>query len=142
MSFSDHGPGGHLHITRAIVILTSLLSTSLLAQDADSDRLRVLTKSLPQLRLDRVELKTIPSRTFEGISAVSVDSHGNIYVLHRPATGDPVVVLDPKGRVLRSWGAGMFRLPHGIRVDPAGNVWTVDAHTSMVQVYGARPEAP
>ncbi len=95
----------------------------------------MLTKSLPQLRVDRVELKTISSRRFEGISAVSVDSHGNIYVLHRPVTGDPVVVLDPQGRVLRSWGAGMFKIPHGIRVDPAGNVWTVDAHTSIVYKF-------
>lgn len=133
--FSDPLVGGHLHFTRAIVILTSLFSTSVLAQDADSDRLRALTKSLPQLRFDRVELKTIPSRTFEGISAVTVDGHGNIYVLHRPVNGDPVIVLDSRGHVLRSWGAGMFTIPHGIRVDPAGNVWTVDAHTSMVYKF-------
>lgn len=28
------------------------------------------------------------------ISAVSVDRDGNLYVLHRPESGDPVVVLD------------------------------------------------
>lgn len=127
--------GGHLHITRAVVILMSLLSTPLPAQDATSDRLRMLTKSVPQLRLDRVELKTIPPRTFEGISAVTTDAQGNIYVLHRPVNGDPVVVLDSQGRVLRSWGAGMFTIPHAIRVDPAGDVWTVDAHTSMVYKF-------
>jgi len=135
--FSDPRLGGHLYTSRAIVILASLLCTSLHAQDPDSERLRVLTKSAPPLRLDRVELHTAPSRTFEGISAVSLDRRGNIYILHRPVHGDPVVVLDPQGRVVRSWGAGMFTIPHGIRVDPAGNVWTVDAHTSMVYKFTA-----
>ena len=32
----------------------------------------------------------------------------------------------------------MFKIPHGIRVDLAGNVWTLDAHTSMV--YKFTPE--
>ena len=32
----------------------------------------------------------------------------------------------------------MFKIPHGIRLDPEGNVWTVDAHTSMV--YKFTPE--
>jgi hypothetical protein len=36
------------------------------------------------------------------ISAVSVDRAGNLYVLHRPDNGDPVVVLDPMGRFVRS----------------------------------------
>jgi DNA-binding beta-propeller fold protein YncE len=29
----------------------------------------------------------------------------------------------------------MFTIPHGIRLDPEGNVWTVDAHTSMVYKF-------
>ena len=102
------------------------------AQDPGADLLRRLTKPLPLLRVDRVELKPIPSLTFEGISAIATDAQGNIFVLHRPIDGDPIVVLDPKGRVLRSWGKGMFKIPHGIRLDPAGNVWTVDANTSLV----------
>jgi len=36
---------------------------------------------------------------------------------------------------LRSWGEGMFTIPHGIRVDRQGNVWTVDAHTSMIYKF-------
>jgi hypothetical protein len=32
----------------------------------------------------------------------------------------------------------LFTTPHGIRIDPAGHVWTVDAHTSMV--YKFTPE--
>ena len=119
-------------MTRSIVLLLSLSAMPVLAQDPGADLLRSLTKPLPLLRVDRVELKAIPSLTFEGISAVATDAQGNIFVLHRPMAGDPIVVLDPKGRVLRSWGKGMFKIPHGIRLDPAGNVWTVDASTSLV----------
>ena len=108
------------------------------AQDLDSDALRKLTDAAPRLLFERVELKVSPPLTLEGISAVAADKSGNLYVLHRPKDGDPVVVLDPSGRQLRSWGRGMFKIPHGIRVDPSGNVWTVDAHTSMV--YKFSPE--
>lgn len=107
----------------------------LLAQDPDSDRLRDHTKRAPTLTVQRIELTVTPSMTFEGISAVSADKRGNLYVLHRPADGDPVVVLDPRGNILHSWGKGMFGIPHSIRVDPDGNVWTVDARTSMVYKF-------
>src|SRR5271166_2515229 len=67
-------------------------------------------------------------------SAAAADKRGNICVIHRPedANVDPIVVLDSKGNLLRSWGKGMYAIPHGIRIDPAGNVWTVDAHTSII----------
>ena len=34
--------------------------------------------------------------------------------------------------VLRSWGKGLYKTPHSIRIDPQGNVWTVDAESSVV----------
>ncbi len=40
---------------------------------------------------------------------------------------DPILQLDLSGRVLRSFGAGMFDWPHGMFVDPSGNVWVADA---------------
>ena len=123
-----------------ILLLLCVIGAPLLGQDSDSERLRSLTKPLPRLPVNRIELKASPSLTFEGISAVTADKQGNIYVLHRPMDGDPVVVLDPQGRVLRSWGKGMFKIPHGIRVDPAGNVWTVDANTSMVYKFSSQGE--
>jgi len=110
------------------------LGAPLQAQDPDSDRLRASTRALPELPAERRELKA----DFAGTSAIATDAQGMIYVLDRPADGDPVIVLDRSGKVLRSWGKGMFVIPHGIRIDPAGNVWTVDAHTSMV--YKFSPE--
>lgn len=119
------------------LLIFSIIAT-LQAQDTDSDRLRALTKTVPQLSLERIDVKVNPPLALEGISAVTADQRGNIYVIHRPATGDPVVVLDRSGKLIRSWGKGMYKTPHGIRIDSSGNVWTVDANTSMV--YKFTPE--
>ncbi len=104
-------------------------------QQADSDALRALTKATPVLQMDRVELH--PAVKLEGISMVTADARGNIYVIHRPTApdADPVVVLDATGKVLRSWGKGMYKIPHGIRIDSAGKVWTLDANLSKVFKY-------
>jgi DNA-binding beta-propeller fold protein YncE len=104
-------------------------------QRADTEALRALAASIPLLPVERIELKVNPPMTLVGYSAAAADKHGNIYVIHRPAdpkVEDPVVVLDAKGNFVRSWGKGMYTMPHSIRVDPAGNIWTVDARTSMI----------
>lgn len=123
---------------RATLVFLSLIGAALLAQHSDADPLRDLIKAVPQLPVDRFELKVHPPLSLERISAVTADKQGNLYVLHRPAHGNPIVVLDAQGNLLRSWGQGMFKIPHGIRLDPDGNVWTVDANTSMV--YKFMPE--
>ena len=43
---------------------------------------------------------------------------------------DPVVKFDLDGNVVESFGGGMFIWPHGIDVDPDGNVWVTDAVSS------------
>jgi DNA-binding beta-propeller fold protein YncE len=40
---------------------------------------------------------------------------------------DPVVKFDSEGRAVASFGGGMFIWPHGIEIDPDGNVWVTDA---------------
>ena len=49
-----------------------------------------------------------------------------------------MIVVDRDGKVVRSWGKGMYTTPHAIRIDPQGNVWTTDAASSMV--YKFSPE--
>ena len=39
---------------------------------------------------------------------------------------DPILKFDASGRLVKSFGAGMFVLPHGLHVDRAGNVWVTD----------------
>jgi DNA-binding beta-propeller fold protein YncE len=39
---------------------------------------------------------------------------------------DPILKFDASGKLVKSFGAGMFILPHGIHVDRQGNVWATD----------------
>ncbi len=105
---------------------------------ADSDDLRALAARTPRLPFERVEIKINPPQILGDVSATAVDTHGNIYIFHRPKEGtvlDPIVVIDSKGRFLRSFGKGSNPMAHGIKIDPAGNLWTVDAHTSVIRKY-------
>jgi len=38
----------------------------------------------------------------------------------------PIQKFDSSGKLLTSFGAGMFNFPHGLFVDPDGNVWVTD----------------
>ena len=55
-------------------------------------------------------------------SSVTMDKTGVLYVLQRGDKADPVLAFNRQGRLLRSWGKGMFKIPHSIRIDPAGNI--------------------
>jgi len=125
-------------------VLAALMSVAMpapagQAPDPTTEKLRALIATIPPLAVERVEIKVDPPMKLEGISAIAADKAGNMYVLHRPTAvdADPVVMLAPNGKFLRSWGRGMYKTPHGIRVDAAGNVWTVDANTSDVYKFTA-----
>jgi DNA-binding beta-propeller fold protein YncE len=72
------------------------------------------------------------------VSSVAIGADGLIYELQRGEKADPVLVLDASGKVLRSWGKGNYKIPHTIRLDPSGNVWTVDASLSTIIKYSPR----
>ena len=69
------------------------------------------------------------------VSWVARDRKGLIYLLQRGEKAEPVVVLSAAGEYLRGWGKGMYTMPHSIRIDEAGNVWTTDAASSMVYKF-------
>jgi len=71
------------------------------------------------------------------VSSVAVDEKGAVHIFQRGEKADPIIVADQQGRVLKSWGKGMYNIPHTIRIDAAGNIWTVDAGTSDVIEFSA-----
>ena len=73
--------------------------------------------------------------TLGAVSGVAVGVDGNIYLVQRGPGADPIQVFDPNGNRLRSWGKGDFTLPHSLRLDAHGNVWTIDAGASKVIEY-------
>ena len=38
----------------------------------------------------------------------------------------PILKIDPSGNLVKSFGAGMFVFPHGLKVDRDGNIWVTD----------------
>ena len=72
--------------------------------------------------------------TWAAVTAVEPAPDGSLYVIHRCAgnscagrTEAPILKYAPDGRLLQSWGAGMFIFPHGACVDRDGNLWVTDA---------------
>ena len=79
-------------------------------------------------------VKLPEGRTFGAVSAVTVDRKGNIWVFERCGANGcadsnlaPVLEFDPSGKLVNSFGAGMFVFPHGIFADRDGNIWVTDA---------------
>lgn len=74
-------------------------------------------------------------RSWGATSAVDIDVDGrSIWVAERCGANscaasnlDPILKFDPSGKLVRSFGAGLFLFPHGIHVDREGNVWVTDA---------------
>jgi DNA-binding beta-propeller fold protein YncE len=74
-------------------------------------------------------------RTWGGTTAVAVGADGkSVWVFERCGAEScadsklpPILHFDPSGKLLASFGAGMFVFPHGITVDHDGNVWVADA---------------
>lgn len=73
-------------------------------------------------------------RTWGATSAVEIDPDGkSIWVAERCGANTcagsilPAVLnFDETGKLVKSFGAGMFIFPHGIHVDRSGNVWVTD----------------
>lgn len=67
------------------------------------------------------------------MSSVAVDGEDRIFVLHRGEP--PLVAFDKDGNYVRSWGQGLFKVPHGLRVDRDGNIWTTDNGNHVLRKF-------
>ena len=93
---------------------------------------------------------TMPEgRTWGSTAGIDVDPDGkSIWALDRCGANScagsslPVVLkFDSSGKLLRSFGAGIFIFPHGIHVDRDGNVWVTDGRTATPQEIAKFPDA-
>lgn len=102
------------------------------AQDLETQAaaLRALVAQAPKFPLQRTQIKIQAEIGYP--SSVAMDANGAIYVLQRGENADPVLVVNRDGKIIRSWGKGMYKIPHSIRIDSDGNIWTVDSSSSMV----------
>ncbi len=140
----------HHHLVPGVLLLTQLFGVAAAIAQVDDEIFgpddgndyiyRAAVAATPALEVERIELSLNPPMALERISAVAGDAEGNLYLFQRNTDYDPVIVIDREGNLLRSFGAGLFAYPHSIRLDPAGNVWTVDASTSMIHKFSPQGE--
>jgi sugar lactone lactonase YvrE len=73
-------------------------------------------------------------RTWGSSSGIAIDRDGkSIWVADRcganSCTGKmdaPILKFDASGNLVKSFGEGLFVFPHGLTVDPDGNIWVTD----------------
>jgi len=76
---------------------------------------------------------------FGEVSGVGVDSHNRIFVVHRGE--HPIMYFDgDSGKLLGSWGDGMFGRPHGLCVDRQDNIWVTDDKRHVVHKFNKTGE--
>ena len=93
-------------------------------------------------------------RTWGATSAIAVDKDGkSIWVAERcgqnscvadPTTGKmsdiaAIMKFDPSGKMVKSFGTGMFAFPHGMFVDKDGNIWVTDGNDNAPRAARGAP---
>ncbi len=112
-----------------LVILAAVLGASACAQ-TDIEPINDLPNPYRTIR----DWAKPPTGMWAAVTAVEPAPDGSIYVIHRckdnscaGRTEDPILKFDASGRLLKSWGSGMFIFPHGATVDKDGNLWVTDS---------------
>jgi peptidylamidoglycolate lyase len=124
--------GAGLIVTLLVASNSCLVQTNLVA--APTGRY-VEVKDWPQLP---------PGVQLGECAGVAVDAAGHVFIFHRPGRGFDTAATEPlkdpavleidadSGTLIRSWGANMFLVPHGITIDAAGNVFLTDVGLQQV----------
>lgn len=119
-------------VVAVLTVASSLVSPSppLAAQPS-----RTVRSDLPQPYRTTRDWGQLPAGVkWAAVTAIEPAPDGTIYVVHRCVnnscegrTEPPILVFDKTGRLLRSFGQGLFNFPHGGTVDAEGNLWMTDA---------------
>jgi DNA-binding beta-propeller fold protein YncE len=116
------------HAALAFLVVAATVAT--LAQPRGAVR-----NDLPQpYRTTRDWGELPPGVKWAAVTAVEPAPDGSIYVIHRCFANScagrpeaPILKYNANGKLLASWGAGMFVFPHGATIDREGNLWVTDA---------------
>jgi DNA-binding beta-propeller fold protein YncE len=129
-----------------ILLTVAFVATSWMSAHAQQPSAAEVSKLPNPYRLQE-SWPTLP-KTMNGgrwgeVIRVSVARDGNIWVfnrcfntvppgsatcINRGEANPPVLVFDPSGKLIKSFGAGMFAYPHGFTLDADGNLWTTDVN--------------
>jgi DNA-binding beta-propeller fold protein YncE len=110
--------------------MLAVLAASAAAQPSSAPR-----NDLPQPYRTTRDWGQLPAgQKWAAVTAVEAAPDGTIYVVHRCFANScagrseaPILKYSADGKLLASWGQGMFLFPHGGTVDRDGNLWITDA---------------
>ena len=128
----------HAHSTSSLTVVAGVVGMMLMTAIASSAQ----NSSLPNPYREVTGWAKLPAGvSWGGVISVDPARNGDIWVFHR---SDPTILrFDPSGKVVKSFGAGMFVQAHGMTVDREGNVWATDAQAKDgkgQQVFKFSPE--
>src|ERR1044071_2356874 len=102
-------------------------------------------KQLPKYELIKDWCQLPETFPFSNVSAVGIDTSQNVFMLQRTGrewldslpdsliSSNTIFLLDKEtGKVLNSWGANLFIMPHGLTVDQDNNVWVTDVGLNQI----------
>jgi len=121
-------------VTRAVIataLLLFLAAASGAQAQAPADAAR---NSYPNPYRTIANWAKLPEGRIWGAAAgIDVDRQGHIWVAERCGANTcagsdlaPILEFNSSGKLLKSFGAGIFVFPHGLHVDREGNVWVTD----------------
>jgi DNA-binding beta-propeller fold protein YncE len=98
-----------------------------------------VNKDLPKYKLVKDWPQLPKGYVLSQVTGVGIDTNQNIFLFHRTGrqwtepfpdsliSANTILMLDREtGKVLNSWGANFFIMPHGLTVDKENNVWVTD----------------
>jgi DNA-binding beta-propeller fold protein YncE len=123
-----------VHVTRSTLRL-AIIALSAVAAGAVYSQTVAPTNNLPDPYHGAPFGMMPEGRTWGSTAGVALDPDGtSVWVAERCGGNScadsnlpPVLKFDASGKLVQSFGAGMFIFPHGMFVDPQGNVWVTDA---------------
>jgi len=87
----------------------------------------------------------LPKGTLKQVTGIGIDNNPNIFLFVRTGRGwtdvfpdslisnNTVFIFDKEtGKIINSWGANLFIMPHSLTVDKDNNVWVTDVGLQQV----------
>jgi peptidylamidoglycolate lyase len=78
-------------------------------------------------------LEKAPGAEWAAMSGLAVAPDGNIWTFNRGKI--PIQVYTPQGKLVKSWGEGLFKNPHTVRFDHNGGLWIIDTQSQTVRKF-------
>jgi sugar lactone lactonase YvrE len=118
----------------ALGIVSAVLGTTVLENGQRGSSVPS-TAEPSSYRLDAGWARLPDGRPWGGVTGIDIDRDGrSVWIFDRCGTPEtcsgsplaPLMRFDASGRLVTSFGAGLFNYPHGLFVDRDNNVWVTD----------------